>query len=119
MNTEENENLIVEDATTKQSTTKDQPGKANLLIVLWRGAAPLVITYWLFGVVITFIFAGVSRELMMVADSKLLQLCVLQFLLLYQIFISVAIWRSAKNYGGKVVYRRLAQVAVVISWFGS
>jgi hypothetical protein len=102
---------------TESLNSNSQP--TGLLKTLWRGDAPLVITYWLFGFLGSLVIYGISTELFNAASSKLSKLLLLAFIVTYQVFISVSIWRSSKKYKGKRGYAVLAQVAVFLGWFSS
>lgn len=93
--------------------------RIGLLKTLWRGEAPLVITYWLFGFVGSLVIYGISTELFNVTSSKLVKLSMLAVIVAYQAFMTVSIWRASKKYKGKRGYAVLAQVAVFFGWFSS
>lgn len=93
--------------------------RIGLLKTLWRGEAPLVITYWLFGFVGSLVIYGISTELFNVTSSKLVKLSMLAVIVAYQAFVTVSIWRASKKYKGKRGYAVLAQVAVFFGWFSS
>lgn len=102
-----------------QETNKD-PSKAvrikssNLLYTLWRGKAPLVITYWIFGVLGCLALALLAKEISTEANGIIFKLIALPILVLYQVFISVSIWRSSDNYKRIKFCAILAKVAVII-----
>jgi hypothetical protein len=93
--------------------------RIGLLKTLWRGEAPLVITYWLFGFVGSLVIYGISTELLNVTSNKLVKLSILAVIVAYQVFVTVSIWRASKNYKGKRGYAMLAQAAVFLGWFSS
>ena len=99
------------------SIIASQSDSVNLLVSIWRGDAPLVISYWVFGFLFTLVFTVFFREIFVEFDNKFVRLLILNFLFFYQIFITVSIWRSCKKYIGKKLYSRLAQVVVILSWF--
>jgi hypothetical protein len=91
----------------------------SLLKTLWRGEAPLVITYWLFGFLGSLVIYGISSEFFNAASGKLAKLSLLAFIVTYQVFVTVSIWRASKKYKGKRGYVVLAQAAVLLGWFSS
>ena len=93
--------------------------KSNLFKSTWNGEQPLVITYWLFGVVGTLLIYGVASALLEKIDDRQFKLTCLIFIVCYQIFASVSIWRSSKKYTGKRSFAALAQFAVFLGWFGA
>ncbi|MEX1222251.1 MAG: hypothetical protein WEA82_09080 [Idiomarina sp.] len=97
--------------------------KNNLLVALFKGDIPLVITYWVFGVLISGI--GI-RALMTLLDANYSSLAITESgLLILQgaywllaagsFFILIAIWRSAGKYEGNAVWSVLARLAVVLN----
>ncbi len=83
---------------------------------LWRGQVPLAKTGWFYGLLgllllivpltlIPVLGLGVSmRELMLVLSAAVL---------LYAAFMSVAVWRAAGNYQGRLAWRLLAKGSVL------
>ena len=89
----------------------------KIVMALWRGQVPLARTAWFYGGVL--LVAILSPVVVLTAlkspwihSPLMLPLCV--FVLLYSVFIAVAIWRSANNYGGWVAWRALAKGSVVV-----
>lgn len=93
--------------------------RMGLLKTLWRGEAPLVITYWLFGFVGSLVIYGISRELSNATSNKVAKLSILASIVAYQVFVTVSIWRASKKYKGKRGYAVLAQTAIFLGWFSS
>ncbi len=93
--------------------------RIGLLTTVWRGDAPLVITYWLFGFVGSLVIYGISTELFNATSNKLAKLSILAVIVAYQVFVTVSIWRASKKYKGKRGYAVLAQTAVFLGWFSS
>jgi hypothetical protein len=91
----------------------------ELIKDLWRGDIPLVRTYWLFGCVPTIIFyLGFAYidylDSIYKLGSAILWLFILYVLdLIYSLFMSVAIWRSANKYQGMQRFVILAKVSVI------
>ena len=95
------------------------PKQAGLLKTLWRGDAPLVITYWLFGFIGSLVIYTISTELLNTTGIKLAKLATFAFIVFYQVLVTVSIWRASKKYKGKRLYAVLAQTAVIVGWFSS
>lgn len=99
--------------------------KSNYIVRLFRGDTPLVITYWVFGVLIgngtiTIAYALVESNYMVIASSTLGLWALLVFnlfLVVYGIFIFIAIWRSAGKYSGNSTWAASARVAVIFGAF--
>lgn len=95
--------------------------KSKFAIRLFRGEVPLVITYWVFGVLVS----GVgSRIAMFFLEKNYLSIATKQggeywilafsfFAVALSIFILIAIWRSAGKYEGETVWSILARLVVV------
>ena len=94
----------------------------DLIRDLWHGEVPLVKTYWLFGVVagIFFNIAFTYIEFQISALSTGILIFVLglySLSIIYFIFISVAIWRSANKYKGPQRFAILAKSSVILGAF--
>ena len=107
------------ESTGDTETLNSNSQRIGLLKMLWRGEAPLVITYWLFGFVGSLVIYGISTELFNAIGNKLAKLSILAVIVGYQVFVTVSIWRSSKKYKGKRGYAVLAQTAVFLGWFSS
>jgi len=90
---------------------------------IWRGELPLWASYWIVGVGGA-AFLGVPVFAAMLAltgvpedDVASLFLGALAFLLCYQIWASVGIWRSASSYGGDPTWALAAKLCVAASAF--
>lgn len=103
--------------TNNEATTK----RRNYLIRLFRGEIPLVITYWVFGVLIGGLsfrlgnwylsnnFVEIIRS---PAGSNLVQ--TFSWVSIgFSVFILIAIWRSAARYQGRAVWKYLARLVVI------
>ena len=89
----------------------------RIVMALWRGQVPLARTAWFYGGVL--LVALLSPVLVLTAvrspllySPLMIPVCII--VLLYAVFIAVAIWRSANNYGGWVAWRALAKGSVVV-----
>lgn len=80
---------------------------------LWRGCVPLAITYWLWGVLGSWVWL-ILITLTNLASGPGLGLVVALFGLVYSIYISVAIWRSAVRYEGRRVWSELARISIAV-----
>ncbi len=92
----------------------------QLLVRLLKGEVPLVYTYWGFGVaawvllgilnsVILFNYSALSLHVNV--DAFIVGLA--YFLIVYQLFISIALWNSAKHYTGLKIWAVLAKLVAV------
>tara|TARA_B110000037_G_scaffold202380_1_gene244490 strand:+ start:1412 stop:2107 length:696 start_codon:yes stop_codon:yes gene_type:complete len=103
------------------SLEKPLDKKATFIARLFRGDVRLVITYWVFGSLITALINAayilIETNYFKVVTSEGLFL-LLQFFswftIAYVIFIYIAIWRSAGKYQGRAVWPMLAKMAVII-----
>lgn len=95
--------------------------KANFILRLFRGDVSLFITYWLFGVVIGGIGGKLAlfalernySELNVIPGNRKYFILGAIAILLYSLFVMVAIWRSASKYQGDKVWAYLAKIIVV------
>ncbi len=86
------------------------------------GRVPLVKTFWIYGVLFRFLFllplffmyfAGYNET---ITDAQRVPIVLYGYAVFgYAVITYVAIWRSADNYTGPIVWSRLAKVAVGIS----
>lgn len=94
----------------------------NFIVRLFNGDISLPVTYWIFGVIIGNVIFG---TLCSVIDSKYFELIskvgilpinvFLIFTLVYNIFILIAIYRSALKYKGNKIWSILARILVIIN----
>ena len=94
------------------------------LTMLWRGEIPLVRTYWVFGVFFYSLLAipgyfivpamPDSPDVEPSASFVFGMTTYAMFVFAYTVFISVAFWRSARNFNGSEIWAVLARVMVVI-----
>lgn len=96
--------------------------KKPLLVDLWRGDVPLVMSFWLFGIFaglcFAIVFAFVDYQISGLAEGLgplfIIGLIVSYFV--YMSFVNIAIWRSANKYRGPKHWAILAKVMVLVSW---
>ncbi len=83
-----------------------------MIAKLWRGDYSLVVTYWVFGVVV-----GVVLNAALTASARTLPVAVyfafLAAVLAYSILVWVGIWRAATKYQGDRIWPTLAKCMVV------
>jgi hypothetical protein len=94
----------------------------NFITRLFNGDISLAVTYWIFGVIIGNIILGMLCSLI---DAKYFELIpkvgilpINIFLLIglvYNIFILIAIYRSAVKYKGNKIWSILARILVIIN----
>lgn len=97
--------------------------RANYLTRLFRGDVPLVITYWVFGVLIGNVFllglaniVDSNRAWISLNVGTWLFISLFWLTFCYSIFVNVAIWRSALKYTGNAVWSSLAMVVVMVGF---
>ncbi len=72
----------------------------NYFVKLYRGEVPLVITFWVFNIVIsTIIYITLPFIVFLIVD----------------IFFMVALWNSAGHYQGSSIWKTLARLMIVLS----
>lgn len=88
----------------------------NILSRLWSGEVALIKTYWLWGVLVSIVLSfGVGIAPLI---NQTLAMVISAFAVMYAIFISVAIWKSATRYEGKPFWKYLAKIAVILPLIG-
>ncbi len=97
----------------------------ELIIALWRGDMPLAKTFWIFGFAVNLLLNFTSSYIFLQQEiilstiiGRVLLLLLIVFCIIYNPFILIAIWRSAKKYQGPNVYGMLARIMVIIGWGG-
>jgi hypothetical protein len=81
---------------------------------VWEGALGLQVTFWVWGVLIATVLLGWALGLVVDAtENQFLMLLHDVFALAVGIFAAVAIWRSAGNYKGSVLWMFLARFVSV------
>ena len=102
---------------------REEVKKSNYFMRLWRGQISLPMTYWVWGVFITFIVTLITGFLFGILTqnqtltSNILTIGMGVIVLLYSFFILVSIWRSATNHDGSRLWANIAKVIVVINSF--
>lgn len=84
---------------------------------LWRGNYTLFKTYWLFGLLGGLALGITVGVVLAIIESPLLALSGLASLWAWQVFISVAVWRSAGKYTGAKIWSTLARIAIFVGFF--
>lgn len=95
----------------------------NFIIRLFKGDVSLVVTYWVFGVLIggvvaRILLAAIEFNYSQLAMSKNGLLLVQSFywvIIAYSAFILISIWRSAGKYEGSSIWTGLARAAVILN----
>jgi hypothetical protein len=83
---------------------------------VWRGEIGLVVTYWLWGVLVANILLGrVLGFIVDAVENEFLSLLHLVFVIAVNVFATVAIWHSAANYKGQAVWAVLARLTAVVN----
>ena len=92
----------------------DQPNKdrQNIFLRLWRGELPLVVSYWVFGVLAGLVWRIAPRILNL---SNRVEVALLWAAMVGYYFVAyVGIWRAANKYTGRKEWAFLAKAAVVV-----
>jgi hypothetical protein len=83
---------------------------------LWEGGFGLRITFWVWGVLVANVLLGWALGLLVGAtENQFLMLLHSIFATVASIFVAVAIWRSAGNYKGSVLWMFLARLVCVVN----
>ncbi len=90
----------------------------NVVRTLWRGDVSLGRTFWLWGVLGGFISAAVAAIplLIWVSLDYLLGIVIVT---VYQLFIAIAVWKSAGKYQGRkfwFVLARISTIGTFLNW---
>ena len=91
---------------------KKQSKKINFFVRFWNGQLSLPMSYWGVGVGLGIIFGmivGLFVGIMGMSDDALYG-----FLIPFQIYTVVGIWRSSNNYKGPKFWAVLAKIAIVL-----
>ena len=81
---------------------------------LWEGGIGLKITFWVWGVLVANVLLGWALGLLVGAtENQFLMLLHSIFAAVASLFAAVAIWRSAGNYKGSVLWMFMARLASV------
>ncbi|MDH5218271.1 MAG: hypothetical protein OEX19_11270 [Gammaproteobacteria bacterium] len=94
---------------------------SNYLLRLYKGEIPLVVTYWIFGVLGNIIFiiileAFLKPNMVLIVTYKYgiyLYKCYAWVVFVYFVFIAVCIWRSSNRYSGEKLWPILAKLIVI------
>lgn len=90
---------------------------SNIMKQLWKGEISLAKTYWVWGVLV-----GIPLNFGIAFFLKLgftyFALLISCLSIIYGLFITVAIWRSAGNYEGKAILAVVARTAAASSISG-
>lgn len=83
---------------------------------VWRGEIGLKITFWVWGVLVATILLGWSLGLLIEAtENQFLMLLHTVFAVVVSVFAAIAVWRSAGNYKGSVLWMLLARFVCVLN----
>lgn len=96
-------------------TTQSNAQADGLVKRLWTGQVSLPKTYWLAGVLVNLVLSVIMFGVIGATEGDpAAVIASFGVVMLYQIFIFVAIWRSAGFYQGPKVWAILARVAIVL-----
>ena len=91
---------------------KKQSKKINFFVRFWNGQLSLPMSYWGVGIgfgIIFGIIVGLFVGIMGMSDDAMYG-----FIIPFQIFTVVGIWRSSNNYKGPKFWAVLAKIAIVL-----
>ena len=86
--------------------------KKNFFVKFWNGDLSLPMSYWLVGVVFSFVVGFVIG--IIVISSGLHEDAMFGFLIPWYIYTFVGIWRSSDKYKGPKFWAILAKIAIII-----
>lgn len=96
------------------------PSKPNpdesFLSNLVNGNYGLAKTYWLYGVLTSWLISLVGLAAVILTKSQGLGVVLLIVFFLYFVFIAAAIWNAANKYAGNRIWSALAKVSLVLSF---
>ena len=114
----------MESSTIEEFSTKQ---KSDSIVDLFRGDVPLATTYWVFGVLFGNIGFSLIIKNIYKHDLSMLKTPIgiwsmglfFCFIVIYSLFISIAVWRSAGKYQGNKLWGILARATVALNliWF--
>lgn len=93
----------------------------NYIRKLWRGDVSLVVTFWVWYIFLSLIVSVIHDVVVLwLSGYPAIVLVVVVLLdlmiLLYLVFITVAVWRSATKYQGKYIWELLAKTLIAFGW---
>ncbi|MEY4644748.1 MAG: hypothetical protein RLZZ596_1579 [Pseudomonadota bacterium] len=91
----------------------------GLIKAVWLGDVPLVISYWIFGVLFSNASVVLFYEVANAFNSRYFLILVVLYASVCWIWILFGVWRSAGKYKGRKAWRYLARVAVILGVFFS
>jgi hypothetical protein len=88
----------------------------SLIGRIWRGEEGLGLTFWGYGLGANILFTMLTFLILALHLADWFLLALLLFRLVYMVFISVGIWRSANRYTGHQAWAYLAKVMVILGY---
>jgi hypothetical protein len=88
----------------------------SLIGRIWRGEEGLALTFWGYGLGANLLFTMIMVMTLQLHLPVWGFAAVLLFRLVYMVFISVGIWRSASRYTGNRVWAYLAKIMVILGY---
>jgi hypothetical protein len=96
----------------------EPPGRTALISALWRGERPLWETFWWYAVVFGTLANLITTLAFFFLASKdvnyALSFAAYALPVPYNVFVLIAVWRSAGNYQGPEIQAHLARAAITI-----
>ena len=84
---------------------------SNFFVKFWNGDLSLPMSYWLVGVVFSFVVGFVIG--IIVISSGLHEDAMFGFLIPWYVYTAVGIWRSSDKYKGPKFWAILAKIAII------
>ena len=96
----------------------DMTGRSSLIGALWRGEKPLWEAFWwyamVFGTLLNLLTTIIFFFMVSAGAPYWLALAEFALPIPYNIFMVVAVWRSAERYEGRPVWTQLAKAKILI-----
>ncbi len=84
----------------------------NLFVSFWNGELSLPLSYWGVGIGIGFLFGFIILAFVIAVDLS--EDALWGFIIPFQIYTVVGIWRSANKYRGPKYWSILAKLAIIV-----
>ncbi|WP_316979051.1 hypothetical protein [Shumkonia mesophila] len=100
-----------------------RPASPSRVRALWLGEVPLRVVFWWHAMVVGTLFNVLATLLFVVVQSlgasDAVSLAALLLPVPYNVFIAIAVWRSAGRYTGPPLWAHLARLAVSLWAIGA
>ena len=92
--------------------TRKKPKNENFFVRFWNGQLSLPMSYWVVGILMGFAFGFIVG--IIVFGLGMHEDAIFGFIIPWQIYTVVGIWRSSNKYKGPKGWAILAKVAVIL-----